>query len=112
MAVRFAIDTNCIVAAVCDWHGHHRAAAAEIERRLDRGEQMTVAAHALVEAYSVLTRFPAPHRLTPTDAWTVLHASFCEAGGGIALTAPQHVRFLDRLASTGIAGGRTYDALI
>jgi predicted nucleic acid-binding protein len=63
MPVRFAVDTNCLIAAVCDWHGQHRVAAAEIERRLDRGEQMAVAVHTLTEAYSVLTRFPAPHRL-------------------------------------------------
>ena len=42
--------------------------AGAIERRLDGGEHMSLAAHALTEAYSVLTRFPAPHRLAPADA--------------------------------------------
>jgi predicted nucleic acid-binding protein len=112
MPATFAVDTNCMVAAVCAWHGHHRLAAAEIERRLDRGERIAVAAHALTEAYSVLTRFPAPHRLAPPDAWAVLDASFAHAGTVISLTAPQHVALLARLARQGVAGGRVYDAMI
>ena len=112
MPVTFAVDTNCIVAAVCDWHGDHRLAAAAIERRLDRGEHMAVAAHALTEAYSVLTRFPAPHRLAPADAWAVLDVSFAQAGTVISLTAPQHVALLARMAKGGVAGGRAYDAMI
>jgi len=55
----FAVDTSCMVAAVCTWHEHHAAAAGEIERRLGRGERMAIPAPALVEAYAVLTRLPA-----------------------------------------------------
>lgn len=108
----FAVDTSCIVAAVCAWHGHHRPAAVAIERRFDLGDRLTVAAHALTEAYSVLTRFPAPHRLAPADAWQVLDVSFAQAGTVISLTAPQHVALLRRLAEAGVSGGRSYDAVI
>jgi hypothetical protein len=45
-----------MVAAVCFWHEHHAAAVAEIKRRLEHGEQLAVAAHALAETYAVLTR--------------------------------------------------------
>ena len=69
MAAVYALDTSCMIAAVCGWHEQHRSAAAEIERRFDGGEHLSVAAHALSEAYAVLTRLPAPHRLAPTDAW-------------------------------------------
>ena len=34
MATVCAVDTNCIIAAVCAWHEQHRVAAAEVERRL------------------------------------------------------------------------------
>jgi predicted nucleic acid-binding protein len=61
----FAVDTSCIVAAVCSWHEHHAAAAAAIEARYEAGDRLAVAAHGLVEAYAVLTRLPAPHRLAP-----------------------------------------------
>lgn len=112
MPVRFVLDTNCIVAAICGWHDHNRSAVNEIERRLGRGEQMAVAAHALTEAYSVLTRFPAPHRLAPADAWELLRANFAEGATIAVLTPSQHVALIRRLAAAGVSGGRTYDALI
>jgi predicted nucleic acid-binding protein len=65
-----------MVAAVCTWHEHHAAAAAEIEGRLERQEQLAVPAPALVETYAVLTRLPAPHRVSAADAWTLVKVNF------------------------------------
>ena len=108
----FALDSSCMVAAICTWHEHHRAAAAEIERRLARRERLTVAAHAVVETYAVLTRLPAPHRLAPPDAWALVKANFVTRATVAPLTAAGHTTLLDRLASNGVGGGRTYDRLI
>lgn len=108
----FAVDTSCIVAAVCSWHEHHDAAVTAIENRLDAGERLAVAAHALAESYAVLTRLPSPHRLAPVDAWALLEANFVTARSVTALTSRQHLAVLRALAAAGIAGGRTYDALI
>jgi toxin FitB len=107
-----ALDTSCIIAAVCGWHEHHRVTAAEIERRLARGERLSVAAHALTEAYAVLTRLPAPHRVAPADAWELLRANFTEDVLVVSLTPTQQITVLRRLAGAGIGGGRTYDAVI
>ena len=65
---RFVPDTNCMIAAVCTWHEHHERAADEIERRIERGETLCIAAPTVVEAYAVLTRLPPPYRLSPADA--------------------------------------------
>src|SRR5437879_46555 len=101
-----------MVAAVCTWHEHHRAAATEIERRLERGERLAIAAHALIETYAVLTRLPAPHRLAPADAWALVKANFVAHASVVALNGAAHSALLGRLASLGIGGGRTYDAVI
>jgi predicted nucleic acid-binding protein len=101
-----------MVAAVCSWHERHAAALTEIERRIDRGERMVVAAHALVEAYAVLTRLPAPHRLAPADAWKLVRANFVEHATVVPLSARGHVAVLSRLASSGLGGGRAYDGVI
>jgi predicted nucleic acid-binding protein len=111
-ASSFALDTSCVIAAVCSWHEHHAAAADEIERRLDRGERMVVAAHVLVESYAVLTRLPPPHRLSPADAWTLIRTNFAAGAKLASLSGPDHVRLLEHLSSTGVGGGRVYDALI
>ena len=109
---RFALDTSCMVAAVCSWHERHAEAARAIEQRLARREQLTVAAHALVETYAVLTRLPAPHRLAASDAWTLIRANFVERSAVVALESDAHVSLLGRLAASNVAGGRSYDALI
>lgn len=102
-----------MVAAVCTWHEHHRAAAGDLERRLERGERLAVPAAALVEAYAVLTRLPPPHRLSPHDVWTLVETNFiAPATIVVALTAPTYARLLRRLAKDAIAGGRAYDAVI
>jgi predicted nucleic acid-binding protein len=108
----FALDTSCMVAAVCAWHVRHGAAAGEIERRLDRGERLVIAGHAIAETYAVLTRLPAPHRLSPADAWTLVRTNFVDNAALVTLDAPGHVAVLARLAGAGIGGGRTYDGLI
>ena len=108
----FALDTSCMVAAVCSWHARHAAAAGEIERRLDRGERMAIAAHAIAETYAVLTRLPAPHRLAPADAWTLVRTNFVDQADLVTLDGPAHVAVLAQFAAAGIGGGRTYDGLI
>jgi predicted nucleic acid-binding protein len=101
-----------MVAAVCGWHARHAAAAAEIERRLDRGERMAIAAHAIAEAYAVLTRLPPPHRLAPADAWTLVRTNFVDQADLVTLDAQASVTVLEELAAAGVGGGRTYDGLI
>jgi predicted nucleic acid-binding protein len=101
-----------MVAVVCTWHEHHEAAAAELNRRLTANELMVVATPALVETYAVLTRLPPPHRLSATDALTLLDANFMRNGRLIALDAPSYRSLLRGTAKAGIAGGRTYDAVI
>ena len=112
MAAAVAIDASSMVAAVCSWHERHAAVAAEIERRLDKGGSLVVPAHALVEAYAVLTRLPPPHRLAPADAWALLKSNFADPAAIVAIDGATHSTLLARLAAAGIAGGRTYDALI
>jgi len=101
-----------MVAAICAWHEYHVAAAAEIERRLDRGEQLAVSAPALVESYAVLTRLPAPHRLSPADAWTLLEVNFVEHRRIIVLTGAAYVAIVRALANKTKGLGRRWVAVI
>jgi predicted nucleic acid-binding protein len=107
-----ALDSSVMVAAVCAWHERHVVVAADLERRLDAGGRLAIPAHALIEAYAVLTRLPAPHRLAPADAWTLLEANFVKPAKVVAIDGGAHGKLLARLAAAGTGGGRTYDALI
>lgn len=97
---------------MCSWHTHHDPARAEIEHRLHDAETLLVAAPALVETYSVLTRLPPPHRLSAADALTLLEANFMSQGKIVALEAKSYRALLRKAPRQGIAGGRTYDAII
>ena len=101
-----------MIAAVCSWHEDHELAANEIGRRLARREKMVVAAPALVEAYAVLTRLPPPHRISPEAALTLLDNNFVKSVTVIALTAKTYEALLRLAPEKGVAGGRTYDAVI
>jgi predicted nucleic acid-binding protein len=109
-ATVFFVDTSCIVACVCSWHVHHAQATAQIEQRLDAGEKMATAAHAAAEAYAVLTRLPAPYRLSPADALALIEGNFLD--GAVALDAGGYRKLLRQAGADGISGGRTYDAII
>jgi predicted nucleic acid-binding protein len=101
-----------MIAAVCGWHEHNAAAVGEIERRLGRGERLAVSAPALVETYAVLTRLPAPYRLSAAEAWALVEANFVEGRIIFALDSAAYVAHLRQLAMQGVGGGRTYDAVI
>jgi toxin FitB len=101
-----------MIAAVCGWHEQNAAAVAEIGRRFGRGERMAISGAALVETYSVLTRLPAPYRLSAGDAWTLIDTNFVEHRTVVALTGGAYVALLRQLAMQGVTGGRTYDAVI
>jgi predicted nucleic acid-binding protein len=107
----YLLDTNCLVAVVCSWHGHHEATRREIERRHAAGEELVLSAHSLAEAFSVLTRLPEPHRLCPEDALALIEANWGKTRL-VALTAPEYRVALRRCRDASLGGGAVYDALI
>ena len=109
--MRVLLDTNCLVALASPAHEHHAATFADYQRRRAAGQEFIVAAHAITEAYSVLTRLPAPHRLAPPDARDVLEKTWSKSGG-IALTAAELWRVVRKCADSGMTGGRIHDVVI
>lgn len=101
-----------MVAAVCSWHEHHLRAIEAIGDRLSRKDRMVVAAPALVEAYSVLTRLPAPRRLAAAEALALLDANFVRGVTVVALDAAAYRSLLRTAPGEGVTGGRIYDAII
>ena len=68
--MKIAADTSVLVASFASWHEHHGLAAAAIAK------VNAVVAHCLLETFSVLTRLPAPHRMTAKVVSTFLDKSF------------------------------------
>lgn len=111
-AIKFGLDTSCLIPLLAAWHEHHEPTFAAFESRLRRGQKPVVAVHALVECYSVLTRLPKPHRLLPEQTRELLAATVignCELAG---LPSGRWWSLLEDLANRGLGGGIVYDALI
>lgn len=99
-----AVDTSVVIAGFATWHDGHDAALAVLDRR------PRVPAHVLIESYSVLTRFPPPHRTPPATAMSFLRRRFVDPP--LALQPRDHVRLVELVGKRGLAGGSVYDALI
>jgi predicted nucleic acid-binding protein len=98
------VDTSVAVAlTVADHEDHEPTFAALRDRRLG------LAGHAAFETFSVLTRLPPPARRTPATVARLMAASFPNSR---FLSAVGASALLAQLASSGIAGGAVYDALV
>ena len=100
-----------LVAAFCAWHEHHEPAAGALEAMARQRRRLVLAAPVLLEAYAVLTRLPAPHRLSLDSARELLRGNLA-ARRAVALDTRGYWRLIDRAADGGVAGGRSYDALV
>lgn len=99
-----AVDTSVVVAAFASWHESHGPAAAALARH------PRVPAHVLVEAYSVLTRLPPPHRAPAALVAAFLAEQF--SATPLVLPGTEQARLVRRAAELGIVGGGIHDALV
>lgn len=109
--MKTAFDTSVLVAALASWHESHDAAAEALERALGPSGGLVLPADAVLEAFAVLTRLPAPHRISPADAARLLEESL-GGRGSFALTGAETWELVRRAGVEGVAGGALYDARI
>ena len=107
---KVALDANVLIATVCSWHEHHATTFHYLRRLQSGGADLLIPGHALLEAYSVLTRLLAPHRVPPEIAANALRAAF-ESCRLVSMPAVGW-REIEWLAKHDVRGGRVYDALI
>ena len=98
------VDTSAALALVQRENPFHGAATARM-LTCRRG----LSGHAAVEFLSVLTRLPAPQRLTPATARRLQLTNFPESR---YLSSTDTEDLLGEFAVLGLAGGAIYDGLI
>ena len=99
-----AVDTSIVVAAFASWHEHHQAA----RKIVDEGVRLID--HCALEAYSVLTRLPPPHRCAADVVRDYLRLNFTSAH--LHLDAESFKHFVLQLPDHAVLGGAAYDALV
>jgi toxin FitB len=111
MARGTAVDTSVVIASFLTWHEHHDPSRRSLEGAMRDG-LLVVPSAVLVESYAVMTRLPAPHRLSPRDAQALLEENFAVSARVESLTGSDVWHMLATLVHESISGGRTYDAQI
>jgi predicted nucleic acid-binding protein len=99
-----AADTSVVLPALLSDHEAHQAAAEALDACT------ATIAHVALEAYSVITRLPPPHRAQATVAAAVLEARLPQTF--LTLGAAAHAAVVGDLAAAGVSGGSAYDGLI
>ncbi len=98
------VDTSAIIAAVLE------GATAQSEcARAIRESRAWAAGHAWFESVSVLTRMPSDVRLSPADAHSTVERA---VEGTRLLSVKEQNQFRNWLATSEVAGGAIYDALV
>jgi len=104
-------DTNVLVAAFLTNHPQH-AARPVLERIKARTDEGWAATHSLAESYAVLTRLPGASQVAPSVTWQLISENIIRNFSLISLSAKEYSKTLEDAATSGIQGGRIYDALL
>lgn len=110
--VRIALDSSYLIPLLADWHDHHVRTLRSYQQWVNRGVQIVLPVHAILECYSVLTRIPAPYRLSPEVVRQTLHENFSRTALVAGVEAALVWERIETLSRLGIRGGQVYDALI
>jgi predicted nucleic acid-binding protein len=106
-----ALDTSVVIAALLGAHEHHEAARRTVDEALSRSGGAILPTPVLFEAYAVLTRLPAPWRLSATVAERLLRDTFAAHATVVSLPDQDAAWALVRdLAQRGLVGGIAHDA--
>lgn len=110
MPLRILIDTNVVVAALVPTHPHHGPSAAVLN---DERLEIFIAAHALAEAYSTLTRRGTgwAYQFAPERAVTALQ-SVIDLTRTITMSPAQTLDAIRMFSARGGRGPELYDFLI
>ena len=103
------LDTSVLVATFYGEHEHHEPSFALFLQQ--KKSTACTAAHCMAEVYSVVTGMPGKDRSSPDEALLFLR-DVRERLALITLDEFEYFKVLEDAASTGIAGGSAYDALI
>jgi predicted nucleic acid-binding protein len=107
-----ALDSSAVIAGLLSWHQHHQESLQALEEIFVGERGVVLPLPALLETYSVMTRLPAPHRLSPESALDLLVDSPLRSSALVGLAGEEGWDFVRTLATRAVSGGRSYDALI
>lgn len=110
--MRVLLDTSVLVAAMTENHPAHERALPWLQRIRSGTDSGVVSAHSIAEMYAVMTALPVRPRISPSVVRQLIEQNVLENCEVVSLSEKDYADLIVHLASTGITGGMTYDALI
>lgn len=110
--MRTLFDTSVLVPALVAQLPKHAASRRWLDRAIAGEFDWYVSSHTLAELYASMTALPVAPRILPEEARDLIRANIVGRATIVALSADDYVEVIDALASDGLRGGVTYDALI
>lgn len=110
--MRILLDTSILVAAMVEAHPAHEQGLAWLKRVTDGADKGLIAAHTLAELYAILTTLPVHPPIAPSDARQLIQRNVVAKLEIVFLSDQDYIQVVEHLATLGIVGGATYDALI
>lgn len=99
-----ALDSSVLLPMLMNWHPAHDELRGSV-----RLVESALPSHVLLEAFSVLTRLPAPHRISPAEASETIEDFGLQV---IGFPTADMRTFIARLGAKGVRGGAIYDAFV
>lgn len=110
--MRVFFDTSVLVAAMAERHPAHEISLPWLQRVKVGTDTGVISAHTIAELFSVLTTLPVRPCISPVVARHLIQENVLKDFEVITLSGADYADLLAHLASVGIVGGMTYDALI
>jgi predicted nucleic acid-binding protein len=105
-------DTSVLVPALIAQLPQHAACRRWLDRAIAGEFDWCVSSHTLAELYASMTELPVAPRIQPEEARDLIRANIIGHAKVVALSADDYLEVIDSLATDGLRGGVTYDALI
>lgn len=107
--MKWFFDTSVLIPVFMEDHQHHESSLAAFAAA-DK-KRASCAAHSLAELYSVFTRLPGRHRLSPEQVLLFVE-EIEERLTLISLDSREYSASIRSAVAAGIVGGILYDALL
>ncbi|WP_019201722.1 type II toxin-antitoxin system VapC family toxin [Tsukamurella sp. 1534] len=100
----YALDSSVLLPMLMKWHPAHDELRGSV-----RLSESVLPTHVLLETFSVLTRLPSPHRISPAEASETIEDFGLQV---IGFPTNDMRSFVAGLGAKGVRGGAIYDAFV
>lgn len=106
------VDSSVLVSALIEDHPMHARALPVLVQGRNKKLDLWVAAHSLVETYSVVSTYPSRPRYAPGEVRRAIREAIEACVTVVPLSVSDYMAVLQHVAELGLSGGVVYDALI